>query len=76
MVTSFWSKIYAVTRWTNCESLGEHPMWMFYICLVQWHSQVTGIGRAPAEYQSMVLWVGMCQARSSLRYATRLVILL
>ena len=19
-------------------------MWMFYICLVQWHSQVTGIG--------------------------------
>ena len=50
MVASFWSKIYAVTRWNNCESLGEHPMWTFYICLVLWHSQVTGIGRAPAEY--------------------------
>ena len=30
MVTSFWSKVYAVTWRTNCESLGEHPMWMFF----------------------------------------------
>ena len=73
MVTSFWSKIYAVTRWTNCESLGEHPMWMFYICLTQWRSQVTGIGRAPAVCQPMVLWPGTCPARPGLRYATDLV---
>ena len=71
MVTSFWSKIYAVTRWTNCESRGEHPM--FYICLVQWCSQVTGIGQAPAVCQPMVLWPGTCPARPSLRYATGLV---
>ena len=73
MVTSFRSNFYAVTRWTNCESLGEYPMWMFYICLVQWRSQVTGIGGAPAVCQPMVLWPGTCQARPGLCYATGLV---
>ena len=52
MATSFWSKIYAVTRWTNYESLGEHPM---CICLVQRRSQATGIGQAPAVCKPMVL---------------------
>ena len=40
------SKINAVTRWTNCESLGEHPMWMFYISGVA--RSLAGIGRASA----------------------------
>ena len=69
MVTSFWSKIYAVTRWTNCESLGKHPMWMFYICLVQWCSQVTGIGQTPAECDHGALARHVpSQAQPSLRY--------
>ena len=72
MVTSFWSKIYAVTWWTNCESLGEHPMWMFYICLVQWHSQVTGIILAGHLLYASPWCFGRARARPGPALATLL----
>ena len=76
MVNSFWSKTYAVTRWTNRESLGEHPMWMFlhlFSSVVQPGHWYCGIGQASAVCQPMVLWPGTCPARPGFHYATGLV---